>query len=521
MAGMQDKLKGISSINLDGNVTVYIGKERFDIGKSGSGTKSNPYDLGKAGVGTNQISGADIGKYKSPTDFGPFGASQKLKGLAAEKGVLPGEFFSVTDKDGKVSVFKVNDGGNITRVVNPYAEGGRVRNYSEGSGGGVKGPGTGTSDSIPAMLSNGEYVIKAAAVKQYGVDTFDALNAQRFADGGSVIRRMLNSAISPFGAAGFGIDILSKIDSYRKNKDMGKWIKTSGDGTEWMQKATKNPNSKTIYVYDIANRYSSKDRGPIVDQALEYLTGQTGVQFKRATFGMRNNPDVVKLDWNTLFKDKENIETAGESVPGSRLVTLRSPSFLNLGSLGRRGGKNIIAHEILHSLDIGEYDQDYGKPYNDSSFFGHAKNPFNVMFPFVAGTIPQFVSKSDTESLRYMTDFYNYKSKPIGKAMGGLINLPKFEDGINMVPANMLAMLHKNEAVIPADMNPYNPNANNAAIGGPTPQIYYTQHIHASEGMNVDELVSKASTAAVKVLQTTMKSNAKMVGDSKTVRIDR
>jgi hypothetical protein len=53
------------------------------------------------------------------------------------------------------------------------------------------------------------------------------------------------------------------------------------------------------------------------------------------------------------------------------------------------------------------------------------------------------------------------------------------------------------------------------------PAINYTQHIHASEGMNVDELVSKASREAMKFLQTTMKSNDKMVGMSKNVRINR
>lgn len=55
-------------------------------------------------------------------------------------------------------------------------------------GGKVTGPGTGTSDSIPAYLSNGEYVIKERAVRRYGVDTFDALNAEKFADGGPVRR---------------------------------------------------------------------------------------------------------------------------------------------------------------------------------------------------------------------------------------------------------------------------------------------------------------------------------------------
>jgi TP901 family phage tail tape measure protein len=52
------------------------------------------------------------------------------------------------------------------------------RNY-KAEGGLITGPGTGTSDSIPAMLSNGEYVIKASAVGAYGVDFMNALNQQK------------------------------------------------------------------------------------------------------------------------------------------------------------------------------------------------------------------------------------------------------------------------------------------------------------------------------------------------------
>jgi TP901 family phage tail tape measure protein len=44
-------------------------------------------------------------------------------------------------------------------------------------GGYISGPGTPTSDSIPAMLSNGEYVIKAATVKKFGTKMFDNLNS--------------------------------------------------------------------------------------------------------------------------------------------------------------------------------------------------------------------------------------------------------------------------------------------------------------------------------------------------------
>ena len=57
------------------------------------------------------------------------------------------------------------------------------------TGGHVSGPGSGTSDSIPAMLSNGEYVIRANAVKAVGLGTLDKINNAdrvKFASGGLV-----------------------------------------------------------------------------------------------------------------------------------------------------------------------------------------------------------------------------------------------------------------------------------------------------------------------------------------------
>jgi TP901 family phage tail tape measure protein len=53
-------------------------------------------------------------------------------------------------------------------------------------GGFIKGPGTQTSDSIPARLSNGEYVVKASSVSRYGRGMMDAINEQQFAEGGYV-----------------------------------------------------------------------------------------------------------------------------------------------------------------------------------------------------------------------------------------------------------------------------------------------------------------------------------------------
>jgi hypothetical protein len=61
-------------------------------------------------------------------------------------------------------------------------------------GGSVRGPGTSTSDSIPARLSDGEFVVKASSVQKYGVDFMNAINqgiapaVRAFKNGGAVTR---------------------------------------------------------------------------------------------------------------------------------------------------------------------------------------------------------------------------------------------------------------------------------------------------------------------------------------------
>lgn len=79
------------------------------------------------------------------------------------------------------------------------------------TGGKITGPGTGTSDSIPAMLSNGEYVIKASSVKKYGTNFLDSVNSgklsripihvPKFADGGAIdtSRQEVGTGMQTFG----------------------------------------------------------------------------------------------------------------------------------------------------------------------------------------------------------------------------------------------------------------------------------------------------------------------------------
>lgn len=58
-------------------------------------------------------------------------------------------------------------------------------------GGHIRGPGGPRSDSIPAMLSNGEYVLNARAVDRIGMDRLHAMNALGFSGGGPVIDPLL------------------------------------------------------------------------------------------------------------------------------------------------------------------------------------------------------------------------------------------------------------------------------------------------------------------------------------------
>ncbi|MFJ6667409.1 phage tail tape measure protein [Streptomyces sp. NPDC091383] len=111
-------------------------------------------------------------------------------------------------------------GGLIPR----YADGGDVQHVPDG--GYIQGPGSGTSDSILALMGSGavarvsstEYVIKAAAVQKYGVHMLDAINQGRLpvphlAKGG--LPQGAKDARSALSGS-FGISTYGKIAGYQR-----------------------------------------------------------------------------------------------------------------------------------------------------------------------------------------------------------------------------------------------------------------------------------------------------------------
>jgi len=99
---------------------------------------------------TPQVMMDSLGRYQLASDMG-------TGGTRAEFGLAP-----------KPSVLNVAGGGEINRQ---YFNQGGIAELDMRDGGESAGPGTGTSDDIPAMLSDGEYVMTAKATK--GAGAFD------------------------------------------------------------------------------------------------------------------------------------------------------------------------------------------------------------------------------------------------------------------------------------------------------------------------------------------------------------
>ena len=106
---------------------------------------------------------------------------------------------------------------NFLTVAIAKFEGGVAK---RAGGGYISGSGGPRSDSIPAMLSNGEYVINAAAVNRIGVGQLDNMNRTGYADGGSVfsstptsVRRKLGKMLTnPLGETIVGLTPQSASD---------------------------------------------------------------------------------------------------------------------------------------------------------------------------------------------------------------------------------------------------------------------------------------------------------------------
>lgn len=128
----------------------------------------------------------------SDADIQALGATKKINELGQTVITLPnGKTITVNAKDEASSVIRAIAGGKYVATIKLQADwAGFSRTIGQGSvlsntsargnatGGWINGPGTETSDSIPRMLSNGEFVIRASEAAKYG-PLLEAINSGR------------------------------------------------------------------------------------------------------------------------------------------------------------------------------------------------------------------------------------------------------------------------------------------------------------------------------------------------------
>jgi len=104
------------------------------------------------------------------------------------------------------------------RLNNPfglsYSKGGSIRKYA--SGGHIAGKSG--IDQIPAMLSEGEYVIRASSARQIGKPMLDKINAGKFNEGGSVSEIAGSSETGSTGGNTNNISISVNMERGSSNK---------------------------------------------------------------------------------------------------------------------------------------------------------------------------------------------------------------------------------------------------------------------------------------------------------------
>jgi len=218
------------------------------------------------------------------------------------------------------------------QAVATFASGGFVPSVFE-SGGYAKG-----TDTVPAMLTPGEYVLRKDAVKRYGVKNLDAMNVGMYSDGGEV---------SKFGSR-------PKYGTKPETKD--NWF------TSYIQRLTKSQEDAGKMIPSFM-RMNGKADALGAGSVLRQLTGQgqAGDKFAAALFplnflgigkigkeGIQAGSPIIKKSSGILSKIFANISEARNWVHYAH----KSPDEL-LPSIGR-------PTDAMHQYGPGTYGSTTG-----------------------------------------------------------------------------------------------------------------------------------------------------------------
>jgi hypothetical protein len=178
---------GVGAANSQIDTTSRPRHETTRVTASGVGATNSQIDTTSRGRhASTRVTASGVGSTNSQIDSTQRRRSAKVSVSASGIGAVQSAINSIHGKTVTITVHKTGStdaatGGLITPA------GAIMRGPLRRSNGGpVWGAGTATSDSIPALLSNGEFVVRAAAVKAIGAETLARINSKGYASGGPV-----------------------------------------------------------------------------------------------------------------------------------------------------------------------------------------------------------------------------------------------------------------------------------------------------------------------------------------------
>lgn len=223
-----------------------------------------------------------------------FGANSEANTLIDTYGRVPKEVRTAYETEGYEAVkaqldrlsagqFLLSQGIPMTPANVRAVQQERRNRFAEG--GPVRGPGTPTSDSIPAYLSNREFVQNAAATDYYGVPFMNALNQKRiprdalpgYAGGGVVVpmkvdvskTKIPNPAAFPGGASLGALQGFARAQAGKRYQwgatGPNTWDCSGLVGAIWALAHGKNPYQRYMTTASMGpGRYGMKSgRGPV------------------------------------------------------------------------------------------------------------------------------------------------------------------------------------------------------------------------------------------------------------------
>jgi hypothetical protein len=237
------------------------------------------------------------------------------------------------------------------------------------SGGGWSGlvAGEKGTDKIPAMLTDGEFVMSAGAVHKYGIDTLESMNA---AGGGNNKPREISGTVYASGGGYVGFDgegvgsssssILNNIVSWFKSQGID--ITNSGNvlrstynqGRQFVDSGLNQAGKEFNRVKSVLGKeYNSLLNDPRVKEGIQYATQQynragqfvSGLQKKAIDAGFLNKDG--KFEGAARAQATNFLSDMLPNLPGVSAVNkMRSESYLSNIGLGRdstkfdKGGAN-------------------------------------------------------------------------------------------------------------------------------------------------------------------------------------